>query len=129
MPINYRPRKKKIKKENKNTMCPIDDRHCRTDSKNVASEFSFSFDFGRKFLSFSAMAMAMSIYETLGVLVFPKISLPEMLFAFGNDIRFQRSIFQIQDLRNQISQIRFQKTKIIFFRNRILDMTATDVPS
>ena len=39
---------------------------------------------------FSAMAMAMSIYRTLCVLVFLKISLQEMLIAFGNDIRFQK---------------------------------------
>ena len=32
----------------------------------------------------SAMAMAMSIYRTLCVLVFLKISLQEMLIAFGN---------------------------------------------
>ena len=75
------------------------------------------------------MAMAMSIYRTLCVLVFLKISLLEMLIAFGNDIRFQKSRFQKSDFRNQISEIKFQKTKFIFFRNQILDMTATDAPS
>ena len=34
----------------------------------------------------SAMAMAMSIYRTLCVLVFLKISLLEMLIAFGNGL-------------------------------------------
>ena len=47
---------------------------------------------------FSAMAMAMSIYRTLCVLVFLKISLLEMLIVFGN--RFQSS-----DFRNQTSHI------------------------
>ena len=42
----------------------------------------------------SAMAMAMSIYRTLCVLVFPlKISLLEMLIAFGDSIIFTKGNF------------------------------------
>ena len=55
----------------------------------------------------SAMAMAMSIYRTLCVLVFLKISLLEMLIAFGNEHLIQ--IFtksRILDL--QKTEIRFQ---------------------
>ena len=67
----------------------------------------------------SVMAMAMSIYRTLCVLVFLKISLLEMLIAVGNEIRFQSSDFRKHE-------IRFQKS---FFRNQTSDINARDVPS
>ena len=43
-----------------------------------------------------------------------------------SEIRFQKSRFHKSDLRNQILEIGFQK---YFVRNQILDITARDVPS
>ena len=78
------------------------------------------FQFKRILLS--AMAMAMSIYRTLCVLVSLTISLQEMLIAFDNEIRFQSIRFQKtwnrisenmkSDFRNHFSEIRLQTSML-----------------